>query len=214
LQPQDLEDYIQSLRAALWQSQFNKDFLEVYRSQNVVIEKVLNALNNRKPVAVILGTPGSGKSTTMRWLALQMARGFNSPSYRLPEGISRAQIPILLRINDYAKCFDSSKASFKLKEPDFKEFLDTELTTINDDLPGIIDMELAKGNCLLLLDGLDEVISDDLRRQVAKDIFNFITIYSNKQQDKQNFNRFVITSRIVVMNQVHLLIMHNIHLVI
>jgi ABC-type phosphate/phosphonate transport system ATPase subunit len=42
--------------------------------QNVTIEDVVRQLSAANPVAVILGTPGSGKSTALRWLALHMAK--------------------------------------------------------------------------------------------------------------------------------------------
>ncbi|MBV8822603.1 MAG: hypothetical protein JO123_07420, partial [Ktedonobacteraceae bacterium] len=49
---------------------------------------------------------------------------------------------------------------------------------------------------MLLLDGLDEVASDSLRRRVADNISTFIADYAT-ESNRQQANRFVVTSRIV-----------------
>ena len=57
---------------------------------------------------------------------------------------------------------------------------------------------LTKGKCLVLLDGLDEVANDDLRRRVVRAIYKFISDYSEISNPKfKYYNSFVITSRIV-----------------
>ena len=60
-----------------------------------------------------------------------------------------------------------------------------------------IKEHLERGNCLVLLDGLDEVASDQLRRRVAKDIRRFIISYTTDSAHARHANRFMITSRIV-----------------
>ncbi len=196
LDPNDREDYIQSLRAAIWHSQMGEELLKERRGKNIAIEDVLHGLTAEKPVAVILGSPGSGKSTTMRWLALHMAHATCKPDYQLPEGLSPAQIPILITIGDYAKALGTTSTPSQ-REVTFKDFLWSELTRINRDLPSLIEEELARGRCLLLFDGLDEVANDMLRRRVTKDIFEFITNYPTGQDTPREFNRVIITSRIV-----------------
>jgi predicted NACHT family NTPase len=57
--------------------------------------------------------------------------------------------------------------------------------------------ELQRGRCLLLLDGLDEVASDELRRRVAENISTFVAQHSPENGNARDFNRFIITSRIV-----------------
>src|SRR5205814_1677669 len=59
-------------------------------------------------------------------------------------------------------------------------------------LADLLQSELDKGNCLILLDGLDEIVSAEDRLGVVKQIEDFVRRYSNKS----NPNHFVITSRI------------------
>ncbi len=143
--------------------------------------------------AVILGTPGSGKSTTMRWLALQMARMSLSRSYDPPEGLTPRQIPVLIRISNYAKRLDTENIPFRqfFTEHIAREF--PELTNLSDTLLN----ELKQGHCLLLFDGLDEVANDSLRRRVAEHIYAFISDYDAETATTRHFNCFIVTSRIV-----------------
>jgi ABC-type multidrug transport system fused ATPase/permease subunit len=120
---EEREEAIQALRV-VWHSQMGK--LESGQPQNVAIEEVTRHVTARQPGAVILGSPGSGKSTTVRWLAYHMARGSQLSSihkglnrfldlisrllrrefdigYSLPDGLKPYQLPILVRISDYAK---------------------------------------------------------------------------------------------------------------
>ncbi len=190
LETGDLEEQAQQRRAALWQSQLRQDFFEGLQRRNVVIEDVLKGLQTSHPVAVLLGTPGAGKSTTMRWLALQMARASLDANYQLPEGLSPAQIPLLIRISDYVQLLNAESVPFH-------EFLRRKLAETDHALPDIIQGELAKGNVLFLFDGLDEVVSDLIRRKVTTAIHTFIARYPKEQHTAGNFNRFLVTSRIV-----------------
>src|SRR5205807_215221 len=56
---------------------------------------------------------------------------------------------------------------------------------------------MAKQHCLFLFDGLDEVASDSLRRQVLANIVTFIESYLPSKSTQSHYNRFLITSRIV-----------------
>ena len=186
------EEHIQRLRV-LWYSQLGQDWAEGRQKQNATIEEVLKALKAERPVAVILGTPGSGKSTTMRWLALKMARASLSRRSDLPEGLASRQIPILIRISDYAKSLDAETMPFRQFFTEHITRAYPELTNLSTTL---LD-ELKKGRCLLLFDGLDEVVSDSLRRRVAENIYAFISDYDAESTTTQHFNRFIVTSRIV-----------------
>ncbi len=204
LSAEDQEELIQRLRV-IWYSQVGQKLMVKRQKRNISIARVLRQLDAANPVAVILGTPGSGKSTAMRWLALHMARAFLSPNYDIPdEPDSRPpstrnpdikQIPILLRISDYAK---------RLSVEDnlsFKQFFKYRLTEMYSHISGIADRllaELSNGRCLVLFDGLDEVASDDLRRRVAQEIHTFIFDHAADERSRvQHYNSFIITSRIV-----------------
>jgi ABC-type multidrug transport system fused ATPase/permease subunit len=75
---EDNEERIARLKS-VWASQLGQSAAELRHKQNVTIEDVMRDLTAKNPVAVLLGVPGSGKSTTMRWLALHMAQACSQP---------------------------------------------------------------------------------------------------------------------------------------
>jgi len=194
LSAEEKEDLVQKIRIS-WVSEQGQQWYiplsKIHQKQHVDLEDILLPLRPENPGAIILGAPGSGKSTALRWLTLQLARNILSLDADLPEGWSFVPIPILLRISDFAKYLESGSSSFK-------KFFAEQFSEIQADLPSRLLDELAKGHCLLLFDGLDEVASDSLRRRIADAIFTFLTHFStNRSSKEQAFNRIIITSRIV-----------------
>lgn len=197
LPPDKLEEQIAGLKARLWQSELGT------KGDNLTIKDVFTGITIERPVSLLLGGPGAGKSTIMRWLALQMARGTRSAS-SLPEKLAPAQIPLLVRISDYANYLEDPQNRIpKTSNVDgraylVKAFLRCELEKSDPALPDIMQEALANGQCLLLFDGLDEVASDALRRQIAADLYAFLTQHCPPQGlERNSFNRVLITSRIV-----------------
>lgn len=197
----ELEEQIARLKAKHWQSDLGERLLE---GDNLKIEDVFAGMKAEHPVSILLGGPGAGKSTTLRWLALQMAHATRVGA-SLPKELVPAQIPILIRISDYAfplieqqnvmsRAYNANGRAHLVKA-----FLQHELETIDQALSAIIWDALVDGQCLLLFDGLDEVASDSLRQQVAADIYAFINQYCMRQQkvQQEQFNRIIVTSRIV-----------------
>ncbi len=134
---------------------------------------------------VILGDPGSGKTTLLRYLALKHAQVLYSGRFVVDNDLGSAHFPILIRIADY---IDGGA----WREKSLSDFL---VNYFIDKCPvvGLVDLikaELAGGNCLILLDGLDEIVKADERQDVVQRIEHFVRLHDNVP------NRFVITSRI------------------
>ncbi|MBW4694700.1 MAG: NACHT domain-containing protein [Lyngbya sp. HA4199-MV5] len=109
------------------------------------------------PRLMVLGKPGSGKSTFLRYLAVSCARGEFLSDY----------IPVLLELRDV------DEAAFNLFQYLHGEFgLEQEAQT---------EQILKQGRVLLLLDGLDEVPSS-LRQTVQRELRKFA-----KRYDKNRF---------------------------
>ena len=90
------EDYIRRLRF-IWYSQLRPE--EARPQQQISIDEVLQRISPENSMAIILGAPGSDKTTLLHWTARRMAEELiatdGSPA---GNGSSSARIPIL--IND------------------------------------------------------------------------------------------------------------------
>lgn len=139
----------------------------------------------RGSYVAILGDPGSGKSTLLHYLALKHAQALYSGRNEASSGLGSVHFPILIRIADYAE-------HGMLKGKSMSEFLADYHSMHECPKPGLGDLlasELHRGGCLVLLDGLDEVVSADDRRKVVERIEDFVRHHGNRP------NRFVVTSR-------------------
>ncbi len=128
---------------------------------------------------VILGSPGSGKTTLLKHLTISLAPQKMDTAVTL--GYKR--LPIMLALRDYAEAINS--------QPQFS-IIDALRTTLNSwddiDIPNSwFEEQLKKGQCLIMLDGLDEVADGQLRQRVVVWVDRQIEAYAN--------NQFVITSR-------------------
>lgn len=108
------------------------------------------------PRLVLLGDPGSGKSTLVGWIAWHLSRGPSSPWTQALGPL--VPLPVVVR-------------DLRLKATiTFDELLDEflrQLVAENLDRPALLAY-LERGQCLLLLDGLDEVGSETVRRGLWK----------------------------------------------
>ena len=151
---------------------------------------------------VILGDPGSGKTTLARWLALTMARALRDDPQRpvavplhqidpeAEEGgeddflLGRPKFPVLVRIAEYADDRMAHKAQRKVPRT-LTEFLGhhTWLTlapTLGggrmepEALSGLILEYLEKKEALIILDGLDEVPASIERDEILEEVHAFV----------------------------------------
>jgi HEAT repeat protein len=160
--------------------------IDLFDSKNVVGEVLeLAEVSKRHDRVVILGDPGSGKSTLLRYLALKHAQALWYGRTDVGSDLGNTRFPILIRIADYAEYGIPQGKSLSDFLTDYYRMHECPHSGLTD----LLVSELAAGNCLVLLDGLDEIVNPDDRRKVAERIEDFVVYHSNRS------NYFIITSR-------------------
>ncbi|MEC4816353.1 MAG: NACHT domain-containing NTPase, partial [Scytonema sp. PMC 1069.18] len=148
--------------------------------RNRVIEKRVPGLQavEQHSKLMVLGKPGAGKTTFLKYLAIQCIEGhFQSDACGKP--LSRLRFPIFITLRDFAE---------KSGEISILEYISLQLSDL--DLANASEKAkqlLKQGKALVLLDGLDEVREEDTNR-VLKQAQEFSYRF--------NSNQFVITCRI------------------
>lgn len=126
---------------------------------------------NEEQYLIVLGNPGTGKTTFLQEVGLEALKGKGNGEYHHP------CIPVLLELRN-----------FRSEEINIVQAIALEFQ--NCGLPEYQECTeelLKKGRLLILLDGLDEVPSDRLS-EITTQIRNLIDCYSN--------NRFIVSCRI------------------
>ena len=146
-----------------------------------VSEKPVLELLQAHPGLIILGDPGAGKTTFMKYLTLQLALGQGAALGLGP------RLPVLLPLSDYANALSGGNIPLD-------EYVVTYYRqAVGDEFPveRLLAAALTEGRALILLDGLDEVRQEHLRRTVVDRVEDFFAL------QKRRGNKVVLTSRLV-----------------
>jgi len=178
----------------------------------------LAEVEKRHRFVVVLGDPGSGKTTLGKWLVLQFARALLEdrtfvqvradlvqPGARTDKRIDLgpARLPLLIRIADYARVrWEKEGIDSHLSLENFishhwnSHNLPVDLPT--EAVHALVKDYLLQGRALVVLDGLDEVSNPSQRRAIMQTVKSFIQ--AQPPTSKNNVwagNRLLLTSRIV-----------------
>jgi len=151
------------------------------RAERLGIEDVLR----EEPRLVVLGDPGAGKTTFLRYVALALAEGAEAARERL--GLAQEWLPICLPLAAYNDALKKERVSL---EDYVLHYWDTR-SFDRAGMDQLVARALEDGQALLLLDGLDEVGSRADRLAVARQVEAWAHSYGPQG------NRVVVTSRIV-----------------
>ena len=149
--------------------------LEKTTGRKFLAQQLLSQSQSRR--VVILGAPGSGKTTLMSYFAVMLAE---SKAEVLGLDGDTDWLPILIRMRDFGINLDKNLIDYA------RGFAENTMSVQR--LPvGFFEHWLSDGRALILLDGLDEVADEAKRNDVVRRIENFLGQFDR--------NRAIITSR-------------------
>ncbi len=142
---------------------------------------------------VVLGDPGCGKTTLVRYLALTYARDLAGDAGLVERrlALKERRLPILIFLRDLARYLQAKQPDVgldgsKLLLDYLREYFAQQNVTLPDDF---FHERLRRGECVVLLDGVDEVADVALRRRIAGLVEKCTRAHPKA--------RYVVTSRIV-----------------
>ncbi len=138
-------------------------------------ERLLDQTDGKK--VVLLGAPGVGKSTLLRYFTLILSQ---EETANLSLDIQGEWLPILITIRDYERYQPEGILSF-IQDYAAKNFSLTQLP------PGFFEYYLEQGKALIFIDGLDEAVNEAKRFEIVEQIDSFLSRFHH--------NRAIITSR-------------------
>ncbi|MDZ8083153.1 MAG: HEAT repeat domain-containing protein [Nostoc sp. DcaGUA01] len=138
-------------------------------------------------ITMVLADPGMGKSTLLSMEAITAARHAQEQLLDNPESLEDIILPLPLRLSELAK--SSQELIDEIPKLIHRNYCKPE-----QDIQGFLREKLKKGQCLLLLDALDEVPRIDNKRIDLREKLNrFVSHYPD--------SLIICTSRIVGYEQ-------------
>ena len=136
--------------------------------------------------AIVLGDPGTGKTTLLRYLVLRHAKALLQGAAMVSKDLGQARLPVIVSAGAFSRAEQRDLGMF------VGSYLAESLQCPLDQhsVQRVLVRALQAGRYLVLIDGLDEVSDAAQRAGVVEHITAFVAA----QQPRGN--RFVCTSRV------------------
>jgi len=134
---------------------------------------------------IVLGDPGSGKTTLLRWLAVVAATGSFAMARHL--GVAERLLPLPVSVGRLSEVRQTVGNAASVPDTLARYFHDRKVGD-EGELRSFLRRQLQNGNCLLLLDGLDEV-----QPELREDVRAWLEAFAARHPE----NRFIVSSRSV-----------------
>lgn len=176
----------------------SKDLQELFREKTRPLAALEALAKSESRRAVLLGLPGTGKSTFVRYLTLKMAQAAldrtKGIQNLLPAWAGGVVLPVIVPLGRLAESIspERKKGSAELIE----NFIQKSMESEKQERPAVaafadsILKALANEGGLVLFDGLDEVADLNLRPVVVEAVEDFVEKYS-----RNSASRFLVTCR-------------------
>lgn len=150
-------------------------------SEERATETYVREVLHKHPHLILVGDPGSGKTTFIRYVALNLARALlgHDPEAAMERIGLRGEplFPILVRLGPFGQFLqDHPEPGFPDAAPaHFYRYLEYSHRGYDHGLPqGYLGRKVIRGGCMVLLDGLDEVPGRDLRERIGQIVDNVV----------------------------------------
>ncbi|MGA2741894.1 MAG: SUMF1/EgtB/PvdO family nonheme iron enzyme, partial [Bryobacteraceae bacterium] len=138
------------------------------QERRIVLEQTLTQRR-----VVLVGDPGSGKSTFLRRTAFELCRALRGT--RPPDAppflpVDDRRFPILIAVSDFAKLLEAEKLPKPAHSPDWiPYFLGRQSEEYRWGIgEAFFRSKLDQGGCLLMVDGLDEAPNRRMRERIVR----------------------------------------------